>query len=298
MPSMQHEILVELFRNRPSLAAEMLVESFGVALPPYDEASVASENVTQIQPAEYRADLVIKLLNEGKVVRGNVVEVQLSADPDKRYAWPAYLCGFREEQHCPVDLLVIAPDAAVAKWCAEPIPIGVPGFVLIPPVLEREGIPKVTDPAEAVRRPELALLSAMAYGDSDEVVDIGRAALKGFSGLDPQRACFYTDILYNVINEAARRALEVKMQGYVYKSPFIVNLIQQGVQQGRDEGLKAGRDEGLKEALLFLLHARGIEVPRATREQILGEKDHARLQRWFERAATATSLADVFKEPN
>ncbi|WP_437914604.1 hypothetical protein WME73_02320 [Sorangium sp. So ce302] len=33
MVSMRHEVLVDLFRNRPSLAAEILVEVLGVTLP-------------------------------------------------------------------------------------------------------------------------------------------------------------------------------------------------------------------------------------------------------------------------
>ena len=42
MPSMAHEILVDLFKNPPSLAAE-----------------IASADLTEIQPAEYRADAVV-----------------------------------------------------------------------------------------------------------------------------------------------------------------------------------------------------------------------------------------------
>ena len=34
MPSMAHEILVDLFKHRPSLAAEILAEALGVDLPP------------------------------------------------------------------------------------------------------------------------------------------------------------------------------------------------------------------------------------------------------------------------
>jgi hypothetical protein len=56
MPSMSHEIFVDLFKNRPALAAEILVEVLGFALPPYTEARLASTDLTEIQPAEYRAD--------------------------------------------------------------------------------------------------------------------------------------------------------------------------------------------------------------------------------------------------
>ena len=55
MPSMAHEILVDLFKNRPSLAAEILAEVLGVSLPAYTDARLASNDLTEIQPAEYRA---------------------------------------------------------------------------------------------------------------------------------------------------------------------------------------------------------------------------------------------------
>lgn len=69
MISMRHECLVDLFKNRPSLAAEILVEVLGVALPTYSEARVASIDLTETQPAEYRADVVILLLDDGKPVQ-------------------------------------------------------------------------------------------------------------------------------------------------------------------------------------------------------------------------------------
>ena len=160
MPSMAHEILVDLFKNRPSLAAEILVEVLGVSLPAYTEARLASTDLTEIQPAEYRADVVVLLLDGDIPVRVIIVEVQLAVDPRKRLSWPAYVTVSRAIHGCPADLLVVAPDPAVAAWCAEPIEIGVPGFVLRPPVLRRTAVPVVTDPAEAARRPELGVLSA------------------------------------------------------------------------------------------------------------------------------------------
>src|SRR3954466_7135300 len=153
MPSMAHEILVDLFKNRPSLAAEILAEVLGVSLPPYTEARLASTDLTEIQPAEYRADVVVVLLDRDIPVRVIIVEVQLAVDPGKRFSWPAYVTVSRAIHRCPACLLVIAPDAAVAAWCAEPIETGAPGFVLRPPVLGRETVLVVTDPADAARRP-------------------------------------------------------------------------------------------------------------------------------------------------
>ena len=62
MPSMAHEVLVDLFKNRPELGPEMLTEALGVALPSYNEARLLSIDLTQIRPAEYRADVVVVLL--------------------------------------------------------------------------------------------------------------------------------------------------------------------------------------------------------------------------------------------
>jgi hypothetical protein len=290
MVSMRHECLVDLFKNRPSLAAEMLAEVLGVVLPSYGEARVVSVDLTETQPAEYRADIVVLLLEDDKPVRVIIVEVQLKKDEDKRFTWPAYLTVSRDQHRCPADLLVIAPDPVVASWCAEPIELGVPGFVLRPPVLRREGIPVVTDPAEAARRVELGVLSAMAYGETEQGATIAGAVLPAIDALDDERARFYYDLVYNSLNEAARRALETMMKGYEYQSDFAKKY----VAQGRTEGLA----EGEARAVLTALRVRGIAVPEAARVRILAQKDPGCLERWLEKAIVATSLADVLDEPS
>jgi hypothetical protein len=50
MPSMLHEILLQLFRNRPELAPELLREALHVTLPPYSEARIESADLTDVQP--------------------------------------------------------------------------------------------------------------------------------------------------------------------------------------------------------------------------------------------------------
>jgi hypothetical protein len=290
MPSMAHEILVDLFKNRPSLAAEILVEVLGLSLPPYTEARLASTDLTEIQPAEYRADLVVVLLDRGKPVRVVIVEVQLGVDPKKRLSWPAYVTVSRAIHGCPAGLLVVAPEPVVAGWCAEPIETGVPGFVLRPPVLRRTAVPAVTDLEEAARRPELGVLSAMSHGDTEQGATIGDAVLRAIRDLDNDRARLYYDLVYNSLNEAARRSLEEMMKGYEYQSDFAKKYVTQGRVEGRAE--EAAR------ALLTVLRARGIAVPDAVCERILAQKDPERLERWLEKAAVATSVDAVFDEPN
>jgi hypothetical protein len=290
MPSMAHEILVDLFRNRPSLAAEILTEVLGGALQPYTEARLASTDLTEIQPAEYRADVVV-VLHDGDVpVQVVIVEVQLAVDPRKRFSWPAYVAVSRAIHGCPADLLVVAPEPAVAGWCAEPIETGAPGFVLSPRVLHRRAVPVVTDPGEAARRPELGVLSALAHGEGDEGGAIAAAVLPAIRGLDDNRVRLYYDLVYNSLNEGARRALETMMKGYEYQSDFARKYVAQGRAEGRTE--EAARN------LLTVLRARGIEVPDAVRERILSQKDPERLERWLEKAAVASAVAAVLDEPN
>jgi len=291
---MAHDVLVELFKSRASLAAEILTEVLGVPIQDYTEARVVSADLTEIQPAEYRADVVVVLRAGTVAVQVIIVEVQLSTNPRKRLSWPAYVSVSRAIHGCPVTLLVVAPDPVVAGWCAEPIETGVPGFVLRPPVLSRTAVPVVTDPEDAARRPELGVLSAMAHGETEQGAPIAAAVLPAVQGLDDDRARLYYDLVYNALNEAARRALEITMKGYEYQSDFARKYVAQGLT----EGLTRGRTEEAARNLLTVLRVRGLAVPDADRERILAQKDPERLERWLEKAAVAASVTEVIDKLN
>ena len=59
-----------------------------------------------------------------------------------------------------------------------------------------------------------------------------------------------------------------------------------------------GRTERLASDVLTVLRARAVSVPDAVRDRILAQKDPALLERWLEKAATATTLADVLVDPS
>ena len=120
MPSFQHELLVELFRNRVELACELLKE-MGIALC-YERVVLSATEVPQIVSPAYHADAVVELQDgEGEVVAAVIVEVQLSVDRDKEYSWPNYVAGLRARLKCEVVLLVVAPDPEVAAWARQAI---------------------------------------------------------------------------------------------------------------------------------------------------------------------------------
>ena len=105
----------------------------------------------------------------------------------------------------------------------------------------------------------------------------------GLAGRDEQRT-----------NEEDDVSAEIQAWYEDYKR----QLRAEGRKEGRDEGRKEGRAEEAAHAVLTVLRARGIPVPDAARERIVAEKDAARLSRWLERAATASSIADVVDDPS
>jgi hypothetical protein len=102
MPSLVHDALVTLFRNRPTLAPELLRDVLHTPVPAFDCVRIGDVTLTEIVPTEYRADLVLLLEgHEAQPPRAAlVVEAQLSRDPDKRWAWPVYLAGLRARLRC------------------------------------------------------------------------------------------------------------------------------------------------------------------------------------------------------
>jgi hypothetical protein len=178
VPSFTHEAFVRLFRDRPELAPELIQRALGVVLPAYTQARTDSADLTELTPTEYRADLVVLLVDEEPVL-GIIVEVQLQTKNEKRFAWPVYVAALRARLRCPVCLLVVTPYVEVARWARLPIELG-PGARIEPLVLGPDAVPAVEDPLAACKEPELAVLSAMAHGedaDADAAARIALAAL-------------------------------------------------------------------------------------------------------------------------
>ncbi|HEX6902273.1 MAG TPA: hypothetical protein VF789_21325 [Thermoanaerobaculia bacterium] len=153
-------------------------------------------------------------------------------------------------------------------------------------MLHRTAVPVVTDLEEAARRPELGVLSVMAHGETEQGAPIAAAVLPAIRELDNDRARLYYDLVYNSLNETARRSLEAMMKGYEYQSDFARKYVAQG------------RAEEAAQALLTVLRVRGITVPDAVREHILAQTDPERLERWLEKAVVATTAATVIDESN
>ncbi|WP_437748120.1 hypothetical protein WMF39_45405 [Sorangium sp. So ce1504] len=252
-------------------------------------ARAESSDFTEIVPSDRRADVVVVLLvgEQQRPAMAIVVEVQLGVDPDKPYVWPVYVTQTRARHRCPTGLLVVTIDAVMARWSARPIDTGHPGWTLTPLVLGPQGVPVVTDAEQAKAAPEVAVLSAMAHGQSEVAEAIGLAFFSGAADeLDEERRAVYGDLVLSSLNAAARRKLEAMMKsGYQFQSEFARGY----VAKGRQEGIV----EAKAHDVLAILEARGLEVPAEVRERVLASTDIDELDRWIRRAAVISDAQEL-----
>lgn len=293
--------------DHPEVVLELLRAVHGVDHRGAIELVRSPENLTQLQPAERRADAVLVVRTpDGHPRIALVVEVQLQADPEKRHAWPAYVAVLRARLDCLVSLVVVTLDDATAHWCARPIELDDHGSVVCPRVIGPSQVPRV-DTATARRYPELGVVSVIAHGDEPDAADIGRATLDACLSLDDERRELYTEVVLSYLNEAARRALEAEMsfERMETRSKYLREQWDRAEAKGREEGEAKGREEGaargraealaaLGGAVLEVLAARGIAVNQDQRATVLASTDPAELRRWLVRAATVERTDDLF----
>ena len=290
MPSLDHEGLLRLFRNRPALAVELLGRN-GMAVPPL-APSVEEADFTQLTPTEYRADLVLAVGSDLRII----VEIQLGRDADKRFSWPVYVTALRAKARCPVLLLVVALTPEVARWARAPIELGPPDSRLCPIVIGPDAVPPIDDAEVARSAPEFAVLSALAHARGERAVGTAHAALVAADGLDPDRGRIYADLVLHALGEAERAALEELMasEQYEYKSDFARKYVSEGRAEGRAEGRTEGLAQGRAEGVLALLGSRGLRIDDAERDRILATKDLELLARWLARAAEVEAVGELF----
>jgi hypothetical protein len=251
-----HELLVEMFRTRGELAPALLQLCSDLELA-HDRVEQRSIDLSQVVSTEYRADAVVVLrAADDTAVAAVIVEVQLRIDHDKEESWPVYVTALRAKLGCRVVLLVVVPSAQVASWARTPIETGHPGFTLTPVVMELPLVPRITDPVEAERLPELGVLSTMANPD----LEVATAALHAISALPEDQKRLYLDVIMAALSPSLRAALEHYMEGHVYQSDFARKYYSQGLeegrQEGREQGLEEGNARGLRKAVLELVHAK------------------------------------------
>ena len=295
MPTLEHNVLVEMFRENPELAPRFLATLFHIEVPLHASVTVVESSLDQLIPVEFRADLVLELRDaKGTLVLTIVLEVQRDKDPDKKFSWPVYLTVLRSRKRCGVVVLVVAPDADVAAWSAENIDLGL-GFGNVRPlVLGPAVVPEITDPAEAEEATELAVLSAVAHGNGPNGLAVVRAALVNLGRLDREHATVYFQIIWRGLREPMRQAMEAlvmdrQIVDQVSFPPFMQKLIDSGELKGEIKG----EIKGKRDALLRLLARAGIAPTESESARIQACTDIATLDRWLDNVFGARAATEV-----
>lgn len=236
MPSFDHEILVDLFREDGRLAPELLRRCAGIDIE-HSDVEQRSIDLSQVVPTEYRADDVLVLFRrDSSATTAVIVEVQLDEDDDKLRTWPVYVAALRARLRCPAMLLVITRDPATARWARRPIELGHPGFQLAPLVVDYADVPRITDLETASQLPQLAVLSVLAH----PALEAAEIAIEAISQVPEHLLRLYTDVILKALPAELRRILEARMiKGYQYQSDFARKYYGQGLEEGQGEGLRA-----------------------------------------------------------
>jgi hypothetical protein len=237
VPSFVHDGPLDSLRKQPAQVPTLVREALGLELPRFTHVTLTDSDYTQVRPTSFHADLTVTLHGDGrepKPVMGIIVEIQLRRDSRKRRSWPLYAAALHARLRCQTCLVVIAPDARVARWAAAPITTLQPSAPFIPLVIGPEQIPRLSR-RRARRQPWMAVLSTLAHGNSPGGIGIARAAIDALRGLPDERAKVCFDLIRASLNEATWCALENEMQHgkYEYKSDFARHYVGEGLQRGQ-----------------------------------------------------------------
>ncbi|SDK11846.1 hypothetical protein [Nonomuraea jiangxiensis] len=286
MPTSVHDALNALFRNRPTLAIELLDDAFEIDLPADTLVEVAPTDLKDIPVLDRDLDLFFSVGRRCEPSHGVIVEMQQALREEERQDWARRAAGVWLRLNRPVLLLVLAPDPQVAAWASQPIVTSLPGYVLHPLVVGPDQITIFSDPSEAADCLELAVLSVVAHGKDREVVETFLSAL---SKVDEDHGAQYHEYAYCLASADVRQVMEEIMSSATWPvySPF--------AREHFTNGRAAGLSEGKARAVLTVLKARGVAVSDDALTAITSCTDQERLDDWAHRAATALTVDELFE---
>jgi hypothetical protein len=296
MPGLKHQSIVQILRDEPQLLVMFLGRS-GFRLPSGAIPIIADSDLSHRGPRilkELRSDNVFLFQGMDEKV-AVVVEVQTSRPKrDRQLAWPCYVTSAREVHDCKAYLLVVAAGRDALTGSDHVIEIGQPGFDLLPFVTGRDRMPP---PGGLFFGPELTMLHVLTGTLDLSIHEARMFALASIAETLPDRYHRYVHLLRIFTPRHARKELEQLMED-LFKDPFIDRFIEEGkqlgIERGMEQGKRLGRAEGVARVLVTILAARGIAIADQFRARIAECTDPDLLERWATRAATSTTIDEVF----
>ena len=282
MPSTAHEAPIEIIRTHPELSAELVRSVTGIEFPHEDQilVTLAANDASNVVPAEFTADVVtvVRSKASGEPQLLIVVEPQGRKDEEKSFAWPAYLANLRAAHRCKeAVLIVVCWNETEAEKCREAIPMGHPGFVLVPIVIGPQSGPDVDDasPWITILRGTIGAISLKTDTGRRTVLD-AITATRSNTTIHRKLA----SLILAIAPKDARLELEALMATTEYRADFFDRIEAQGEAN----------------ALLKILKSRGIELTEDQRQTVASSTDPAQVDRWLDNALSATCADEVFKD--
>jgi hypothetical protein len=299
MPTLEHNALVEMFRENPELAPHLLALLFHVDVPPHASALVVESSLDQLIPVEFLADLVLELRDaSGALVLVIVLEVQREKDPDKEYSWPVYVSVLREEalpdsgpcrrarrRRCSVGSA--ADRSGIGIWDC---PTGSPG----------PGERAFGDGPSA-RRARDGARGPLGRGARQQAERL-RCGPSGARRPRPARPGARGGVLSNHLERIARALIQWALEALVMERqaegetkfpPFVQRIFEQGIHEGELKGRLEGELKGKRETLLRLLARSGITLTEDQAARVRACDDPALLDRWVDNVLGAKTASDV-----
>ncbi|MFD4458580.1 hypothetical protein [Nocardia sp. NPDC058480] len=81
-----------------------------------------------------------------------------------------------------------------------------------------------------------------------------------------------------------------------FRSETSQRLRQEGLEKGLEKGLEEGHDQGVADSILRILARRDVPVPAAAEATISSCHDRDQLVVWLDRAITAESIDELFRD--
>lgn len=262
-----------------------------VPFPEPRDFAVLNTDVTEIEPVERRVDTLMRVeTDEGAYLL--VVEAQGKKDDDKRASWPYYLSYLYAKYRCEPVLVVITQSSATARWAAEPIRRGLPGWASLtvrPLVIGSDSVPVIANEREAERDVPLAVLSAMTHGRGVKAAAILEPLAFALRTVDGESAAVFGQLIESCLGDPEARDLWRELMSeirYFFNNPV--------AEKVREEGREEGRAGDRSEITLQILEWRGIPVSSAVRERVLACTDLEQLKIWSQRAIQVARAEDLF----
>lgn len=289
MVSSSHEALHHFGQKDTAGLIRNFQRLFHVPFPEPCGFTVLNTDLTEIEPVERRVDSLVRVnTEEGDYLL--VLESQGKKDERKRGSWPYYLSYLYEEYRCEPVLIVMTQSSSTARWAAQPIRFGLPGWsslVVRPMVLGPDNVPVITDEKDAAQDVSLAVLSAITHGKGPRAAAILGPLAAALETIDPASAALLVQLVTSGLVDSQAKEIWRDLMApvnYFFRHPV--------AEQVRDEG----RVEERIEMTLKILELRGLPVPDSVRLRVRACSDLDQLKIWSERAVHVADAEDLFTD--